>query len=55
MNVASFLVLLLVAAALAAIAIKLVRDRKRGKSGCSGNCSACGRSCPSGTGENTEM
>lgn len=40
-NLASLLVGLLVFAAALAAVIKIMRDRKNGKSGCGGNCAGC--------------
>ncbi len=44
MNLPSVIIGLLVLGLFAAVVIKLIRDKKRGKGGCScgGNCSQCG-------------
>ena len=46
-NFATILICLVLAAMVAAIVVKLVKDKKKGKSTCGGNCGCCpmGGSC----------
>ena len=39
------LVLVIIAALAAAAVIKMIRDKKNGKSSCGGDCSSCGGAC----------
>ena len=40
-NLGTILIALLLFAIAAAIVVKLIRDKKRGRSACGGNCAAC--------------
>ena len=46
MNAATFVVLMVLVAVIVLIIRGMIRDKKRGKSSCGGNCSACGVGCP---------
>ncbi len=39
------LVLVIIAALVVAVVIKMIRDKKNGKSSCGGDCSSCGGAC----------
>ncbi|MBE6991846.1 MAG: FeoB-associated Cys-rich membrane protein [Ruminococcaceae bacterium] len=49
MNLPTFIVAAIVAAVFIAIVVKMISDKKNGKSSCScgGNCRACGAGCSS--------
>ena len=44
-NLVTILICLLLAAVVAAIIVKLVNDRKKGKTSCGCNCAGCAMSC----------
>ena len=47
-NAVTLITAAVVLAAIAVAVITLVRDKKRGSGGCSGNCAACGMCCRNG-------
>ncbi len=44
-NVANIVVVTILVAVTAAIIVKMIRDRKAGKSSCGGDCSRCAGAC----------
>ena len=46
MNPGTFVVLLVLVLVVSLALVKIVRDRKRGKTSCGGDCSACALHCP---------
>ncbi|MCM1113898.1 MAG: FeoB-associated Cys-rich membrane protein [Clostridium sp.] len=44
-NIGTIIVLLIVAAVVIAVSVKMIKDKKAGKSACGGDCSKCHGGC----------
>ena len=53
-DMADWIIGLIIAAAVAAVIVKKVKDIRAGKSGCGCGCSGCGSSCPGCAGDSGE-